>query len=361
MYSSISSISFSTSPAILYDLPYAGSAICSVQSKQKRIWREKTTRYEVTGEWFQKHPTGVGQALVVSDAELAKECFNTSDMVFATRPKALAAELMGYNYATFGLGPYGDYWRTMHKMVMIEVLSQRRVEMLTYIRLPEVRGSMKNIYEACVILTGGIVTTHATLTSALSLLLNNPKALQMAQEELDVHVGKDRLVEESDITNLVYLQAIMKETMRLHPPALISPARESMDNCIIAGYNIPKGTRLMLNTQKLHRDHKVWSDPNQFLPKRFLTSHKDTYSKGQQYEYLPFGCGRRMCPGAFFCNKDFAFYVSQFILQGFVPAKPSKDPVDISENVKLTTNMKDFPCEVLLSPSLSGSLYYANE
>ncbi|GKB56449.1 cytochrome P450 CYP82D47-like protein [Tanacetum coccineum] len=211
-----------------------------------------------------------------------------------------------------------------------------------------------------VILTGGIVTTHATLTSALSLLLNNPKALQMAQEELDVHVGKDRLVEESDITNLVYLQAIMKETMRLHPPALISPARESMDNCIIAGYNIPKGTRLMLNTWKLHRDPKVWSDPNQFLQERFLTSHKDTYFKGQQYEYLPFGSARRMCPGAFFAIKTLHFTLAS-LLQGLVLAKPSKDPVDISENVELTTNMKDFPREVLLSPSLSGSLYYANE
>ncbi|GKE72496.1 cytochrome P450 CYP82D47-like protein, partial [Tanacetum coccineum] len=125
------------------------SVICSVKSKQKKNLEGKTTRYEVKGCVGSKALTGVGQALVVSDAELAKECFNTSDMVFATRPKALAAELMGYNYATFGLGPYGDYWRTMHKMVMIEVLSQRRVEMLTYIRLPEVRGSMKNIYEAC--------------------------------------------------------------------------------------------------------------------------------------------------------------------------------------------------------------------
>ncbi|GJS26807.1 cytochrome P450 CYP82D47-like protein, partial [Tanacetum coccineum] len=108
-----------------------------------------------------------------------------------------------------------------------------------------------------VILTGGLDTTHATLTSALSLLLNNPKVLKMAQEELDAHVGIDSLVGESDITNLVYLQAIVKETLRLHTPSQISPALESINNCVVAGYNIPKGTRLMVNLWKLHRDPNV--------------------------------------------------------------------------------------------------------
>ncbi|PWA49832.1 cytochrome P450 [Artemisia annua] len=93
---------------------------------------------------------GVHQALVVSDAEIVKECFTKNDMVFATRPKSLVVELVGYNYAMFGLAPYGDYWRTMRKMVMIEVLSQRRVEMLSSIRVPEVRTSMKHTCEAWV-------------------------------------------------------------------------------------------------------------------------------------------------------------------------------------------------------------------
>ncbi|GJQ91237.1 cytochrome P450 CYP82D47-like protein [Tanacetum coccineum] len=167
------------------------------------------------------------------------------------------------------------------------------------------------IYSVVVILTGGLDTTHVTLTSALSLLLNNPKALKMAQEELDAHVGIDRLVEESDITNLVYLQAIVKETLHLHPPSQISPARESIDNCVVAGYNIPKGTRLM------------WS---------------------------------KNVPRCFICNQDLAS-----ALQGFELAKPSKDPVDANESFTLT-DIKDFPVEVILSPRLSIDMYhYANE
>ncbi|PWA97366.1 cytochrome P450 82A2 [Artemisia annua] len=413
---------------------------------------------------------GVHQALVVSDAEIAKECFTKNDLVFATRPKSLVVELMGYNYAMFGLAPYGDYWRTMRKMVMIKVLSQRRVEMLSSIRVSEVRTSMKHICEAwvrnkestgsnklqvqikklfenfqlniitrtvsgkrfspgdeesarvlavarkflellgtfvrwleehrkqresgeqqcegehdfmnvfismlegasgeeftgfdhitmikatsLVILTGGLDTTHATLTSALSLLLNNPKALKMAQEELDAHVGRDRLVEESDITNLVYLQAIIKETLRLHPPAQISPAHESIDNCIVAGYNIPKGTRLMVNLWKLHRDPNVWSDPDQFQPERFLTSNKDIDYQGQQYDYLPFGSGRRICPGISFAIKTLHFTLAS-ALQGFELAKPS-NKVDANEGVGLT-DINDFPLEVILSPRLSIDKYH---
>ncbi|GKE76540.1 cytochrome P450 CYP82D47-like protein, partial [Tanacetum coccineum] len=197
------------------------------------------------------------------------------------------------------------------------------------------------------ILTGGL-ETHVTLTWALSALLNNPKALKMAQDELDVHVGRDRLVEESDIKNLVYLQAIIKETMRLYPPSPIPGTHESMDDCVVAGYNIPKGTRLMVNVWKLHRDPNVWSDPNQFRPERFLTSHMDIDYKGQQYEFLPFGSDRRMCVGASFALTVLHFTLASLI-QAFELSKPSKDPVDMSKSVGLT-NIKDFPLEVILGP-----------
>ncbi|KAM0060731.1 putative cytochrome P450, reverse transcriptase, RNA-dependent DNA polymerase [Helianthus debilis subsp. tardiflorus] len=90
----------------------------------------------------------IHQVLVVSSGEVAKECFTTHDKVFASRPKAKASEIMAYNYAIFGLAPYGDYWRQVRKIVMLEVLSQRRVEMLGLVRVLEVRASTKDLYEA---------------------------------------------------------------------------------------------------------------------------------------------------------------------------------------------------------------------
>lgn len=97
--------------------------------------------------------------------------------------------------------------------------------------------------------------------------------MEKAQEELDIHVEKYTLVDESHIDNLVYL---VKESLRLYPPALISVPRESMEECTVGGYNIPKGTRVLFNLWKIQRDPAVWSKPDLFKSERFLTTHKDT-------------------------------------------------------------------------------------
>ncbi|CAK9171738.1 unnamed protein product [Ilex paraguariensis] len=90
---------------------------------------------------------GVHNTLVVSDCNIAKESYTTKDKVFADRPKSVAAEVMGYNYAMFGLGPYGPYWRHVRKVVVIQLLSKYRLEMLGHIRVSEVKTSIKEIYE----------------------------------------------------------------------------------------------------------------------------------------------------------------------------------------------------------------------
>ncbi|KAE8100589.1 hypothetical protein FH972_018475 [Carpinus fangiana] len=137
-------------------------------------------------------------------------------------------------------------------------------------------------------ISGGTDANMVTLTWALSALLNNRHALRKAQEELDIHVGKERLVNEKDINKLLYLQAIVKEALRLYPPGPLSGPRESIEDCTIGGYYVPKGTRHPL----------VWSDPLEFKPERFLTTHKNIDVKGQNFELIPFGSGRRACPAA---------------------------------------------------------------
>lgn len=97
-----------------------------------------------------------------------------------------------------------------------------------------------------------------TLTWALSLLLNHRQALNKVQDEIDNIVGKDRCADESDIKNLVYLQAVVKETLRLYPPAPIIGLRAAMEDCTLSsGYFIPAGTRLILNAWKIHHDGQV--------------------------------------------------------------------------------------------------------
>ncbi|XP_023768906.1 cytochrome P450 CYP82D47 [Lactuca sativa] len=465
--------------------------------------------HKVLGDMADKHgpvfaiKLGVHQALVVSDAAIAKECFTTNDKAFASRPKMEASKIMAYNYAVLGRAPYGDYWRKMRKMLVLEVLSQRRVEMLGHIRASEVRASVKELYDVWVtnkltessesqmvkvemsqwfgnlllniivrivsgkrflpndeegvrfqavagkyielfgaflvadfipylnwldvggykklmknigkdldnifdrwlkehkqeskyihqheanqdfmhvlisilrgaskeefpgfdhdtiikatslqVLAAGVETTSVTLTWALALLLNNPKALETAQEEIDEHVGRDRLVEESDLKNLVYLNAIIKETLRLYPAGPLSVPHESVEDCIVGGYNIPKGTRLVVNLWKLQRDPNIWSDPTEFKPERFLTSHKDIDVKGNHYELLTFGSGRRMCPGVLFALQVLGLTLARLIQQ-FVLKKPTNEPIDMTESMG-ATNVKKTPLDVLLGPRLATDMY----
>ncbi|MFS7972563.1 putative cytochrome P450 [Helianthus anomalus] len=209
-----------------------------------------------------------------------------------------------------------------------------------------------------VIITAGFDSTAVTLTWAIVLLLNNPETLKRAQEELDLHVGRKRLVDESDIKNLFYLQAIIKETLRLYPPAPISLLHQSTEDCVVGGYTVPKDTLLIPNLWKLHRDPNVWSDPYKFRPERFLTDKKDIDLKGQHYELLPFGSGRRMCPGVSFALQSLHLTLASLI-QGFELAKSSDGPVDTSE-IFLLTNNKASPLDVLLRPRLSSDVYHVD-
>ena len=137
------------------------------------------------------------------------------------------------------------------------------------------------------LITGSTDTTTVTMIWTLSLLLNNSHALKKVQEELDEHVGRERLVNESDINNLVYLQAAVKETLRLYPAGPLSGLRQFTEDCTLGGYHIQAGTRLILNLWKMHRDPRVWAEPLEFQPERFLSSrHKGVDVKGQHFELL---------------------------------------------------------------------------
>ena len=194
-----------------------------------------------------------------------------------------------------------------------------------------------------------------TLTWALALLLNNPEALKKAQQELDQHVGRERLVKESDIKNLVFLQAVLKETMRLYPAGPLAVPHEAVQDCTIDGYDVEAGTRLLVNISKLHRDPKVWSEPCEFRPERFLTTHKNVDVRGQNFEYIPFGSGRRICPGISFAQQV-AHLTLASLLHGFDITTSLDEPVDMCETVGLT-NLKATPLDVLLTPRLPNQAY----
>ncbi|PHT32835.1 hypothetical protein CQW23_29172 [Capsicum baccatum] len=165
-------------------------------------------------------------------------------------------------------------------------------------------------------------TTAIHLNWVMATLLNHRDAMKKVQDELDTNVGRNRWVEESDIKDLVYFQAVVKETLRLYPPAPFLAPLESVEDCIVQGYHIPKGTRLWVNTMKLHRDLKIWSNPDTFDPERFLTSQAGVDVCGHQYEFIPFGSGRRSCPGITYATQVTQLAIAH-LLQGFDFSTPS--------------------------------------
>nr|GMD80212.1 cytochrome P450 CYP82D47-like [Ipomoea batatas] len=439
---------------------------------------------------------GAHQVLVVSDSRIVKECFTTNDRALASRPKAIASEIMGYNYAMLGLAPYGHYWRHARKVVMLELLSNRRLEVLRRVWESEVRSYTQEIYRSwardknesedvkldmkewfgkltmdimtkmlfgqqyeedgnqtvvtirrffdllgasvvgdylpwlrwldigghekamketvkemdslmdgwiqehkrkrntkskeeedfmdgllssfhgdeddkdipehfdadtivkatCMaVLLAATDTTTITLTWALSLILNNYGVLEKIRAELDISVGRERHVNQCDLNNLTYLQAVVKETLRLYPPSPLLLPHESIDDCMVSGYYIQKGTRILVNVSKIHRDPDFWSNPNVFRPERFLSEHKEIDVRGNHFELIPFGSGRRMCPGISLGLQVVELTLASLI-HGFDLKRISDEPIDMTEGIGLT-NMKATPLYALFTPRLPAHLY----
>lgn len=147
----------------------------------------------------------------------------------------------------------------------------------------------------------GTDTTSSTLEWAMTELLRNPEKLKKAQTELHEIIGKGNSVEEQDITRLPYLQAIVKETFRLHPAAPFLVPRKAVSDVKLFGYTVPKDAQVMVNVWAIGRDPDLWENPNSFNPERFLGSNIDV--KGRDFELIPFGAGRRICPGLPLANR----------------------------------------------------------
>lgn len=194
-----------------------------------------------------------------------------------------------------------------------------------------------------------------TLTWALALLLNNPTLLKKAQDEIDIHIGKNRLADESDVNKLTYLPAIVKETLRLYPPFPLAPPHESMNDCTVAGYHVPAGTRLIVNVWKIQRDPRVYSNPDEFQPERFLAMQANVDVRGHDFELIPFGSGRRVCPGISFALQVLHMTLAR-LLQGFDFEIPLHAPTDMTERIGLT-KLTATSLELLIAPRLPRHLY----
>lgn len=147
---------------------------------------------------------------------------------------------------------------------------------------------------------GGTDTTSTMVEWAMTELMQHPNLLRKSQEEIKNVVGSDNKVEDHHLNKLTYLQAVVKETLRLHPAAPLLLPRCPTKSCTVGGYTVPKGTKVFLNVWAIQRDPKFWDSPCEFRPERFLGSEealKLDYMGNNNFKYLPFGGGRRICAG----------------------------------------------------------------
>ncbi|CAA3025243.1 ferruginol synthase-like [Olea europaea var. sylvestris] len=196
----------------------------------------------------------------------------------------------------------------------------------------------------------GTDTTSSTVEWIMTELIRNPEKMSKARNELWTVIGRNKQVEESDISRLPYLQSVIKETFRYHPPApFLVPHKAEVDT-EINGYTIPKDAQILVNVWATGRDSSLWLNPDSFEPERFLNREVDF--KGQDFELIPFGSGRRMCPGLPLADRMVHLMVAALIHNFDWKLEKGMKPeeVDVSEKFGLSIQkavpLKAFPIKL---------------
>ncbi|CAI8609681.1 unnamed protein product [Vicia faba] len=201
---------------------------------------------------------------------------------------------------------------------------------------------------------GGSDTSSNTIEFAMAEMMNKPEVLRKVQEELETVVGKDNLVEEFHIHKLPYLHAVMKETLRLHPvlPLMVPHCPSETTN--VGGYTIPEGSRVFVNVWAIHRDPSIWENPLEFDPARFLDGKWD-YS-GNDFNYFPFGSGRRICAGIAMAERTVLYYTATLV-HLFDWTIPEGENLEVSEKFGIVLKKKT-PLIAIPTPRLSNPDFY---
>ncbi|KAK8637420.1 hypothetical protein V6N13_064839 [Hibiscus sabdariffa] len=282
--------------------------------------------------------------VAISNPEMARQVLQFHDNIFSNRPATIAISYLTYGRADMAFAHYGPFWRQMRKLCVVKLFSRKRAESWESVRDEVENLKRKRYVNACDgdgggsddddtnmvdellafyseeakanesddvnsirltrdnikaiimdVMFGGTETVASAIEWALSELMRSPKDMTRVQWELAEVVGLDRRMEESDLDKLPYLKCCVKETLRLHPPIPLLH-HETAEETVVAGYRIPAKSRVMINAWAIGRDRDSWEDPESFKPSRFVKEGMPDF-KGGDFEFIPFGSGRRSCPG----------------------------------------------------------------
>ncbi|KAH0749003.1 hypothetical protein KY290_028235 [Solanum tuberosum] len=269
--------------------------------------------------------------MVISSPSMAKQVLKTHDLAFVNRPQLTSTNIIFYNNKDIAFSQYGDYWRQMRKICTLELLSTKMVKSYGAVREDELSSLISSIRSTmgAGFFVGDLFPTWKllhNLRGEKTRMVNAHKKVDAVMEEIlneyieNKAAGKkgngefgdeDFLKAGSETSSTVIIWAfteMMKnphilakaqsETLRLHAPVPLLAPRECREQTVIDGYTIPLNTRVLVNAWAIGRDPESWDDPDNFIPERFENSSVDFI--GNHFEFIPFGAGRRICPGVVF-------------------------------------------------------------
>jgi cytochrome P450 len=204
----------------------------------------------------------------------------------------------------------------------------------------------------------GTDTSSVVLEYAMVRLMQHPHAMNKLQAEvrgaaMPKQGGKDQMITEDELSNLAYLKAVIKETLRLHMPAPLFVPHLSMADCDVEGYTIPAGTRTIVNGWALARDPNYWESAEEFMPERFMeggsAATMDYKGVGDDFLFLPFGSGRRMCPGMNFAMSTVEVMLANLVyhFNWELPLELQEKGIDMTESFGVVVHRSK---ELLLVP-----------
>ncbi|KAF2298999.1 hypothetical protein GH714_029635 [Hevea brasiliensis] len=351
---------------------------------------------ELAGKYGSIYKLWLGNKLciVISSPSLAKEVFRDKDAIFANRDPPTASRIASYGGNDIAWSSYGPEWKKMRKVFVREMLSNP-VDFgeLVFEIIANAINSM---------LCGGtvkgekwisFVSEFRKLAEELMVLQGKPnvsdlfpvlarfdlqghcggwhrhninharmddgranatsRIMEKVYQELDEVVGHSNIVEEFHLPNLQLLNAVMKETLRLHPALPLSVPHISSQSCTLGGYTIPKGSTVFLNVNAIHKDPVLWDNALEFRPERFLNKDSGSFDySGNNFQYLPFGSGRRICPGVPLAERMFMFIFAS-LLHSFEWKLLNGTEVELSDKFGIVVKKKN-PLLLIAKPRLSN-------
>ncbi|KAL8140813.1 hypothetical protein V2J09_006834 [Rumex salicifolius] len=201
------------------------------------------------------------------------------------------------------------------------------------------------------VFVAGTHTGYLTMEWTFTEIMRHPRVLQRLEQEVREVTGEKKYINEEDLVNMPYLKAVIKENFRLHPPIPLLVPRECIQDVKLNGYDVLAGTQVIVNAWAIGRDPACWEEPHKFNPERFLNSAVDF--KGQHYELLPFGSGRRGCPGIVFAMATIEYVLANLVLKfdWELPLGSAGDVLSVTESPGLTPH-KETPLVLVAKPRI---------